>query len=122
MKAKEHEFSWALKERIPWYSLRFSIRHHALFGLPYANNILRPNYGLQLLILTSSSETHGRFVAGLVVQGQALARGLLPVQQVPRVTGGQAVRLQVGQDLLRQLLRCAVRLPLRRLWPDLQSW
>lgn len=90
--------------------------------MTYASNIPRLNYGLQLLILTSSSDTDGRFVAGLVVQGQALARGLLSVQQVPRVPGGQAVRLQVGQDLLRQLLRCAVRLPLRRLWPDLQSW
>lgn len=54
-------------------------------------------------------------LAGPVVQRQALARGVLPVRQVPRVAGGQAVRLQARQDLLRQLLRRAVRQPLRRL-------
>lgn len=41
---------------------------------------------------------------GSVVQGQALARGLLPLQQVQSVLGGQTVRQQGGQDLLRQLL------------------
>lgn len=43
-------------------------------------------------------------VVGSVLQRQALARGVLPVQQVSHVLGGQAVRLQVRQDLLRQLL------------------
>lgn len=41
---------------------------------------------------------------GSVLQGQALARGLLPVRQVSRVSGRQAVRLETRQDLLWQLL------------------
>ena len=39
--------------------------------------------------------------SGPVLQGQALARGVLPVLQVPRLAGRQAVRLQGGQNLLR---------------------
>ena len=59
---------------------------------------------------------------GPVVQGQALAREVLPVLQVPRVPGRQAVRQQDGEDLLRPVLRLSVCDPLRRLLRDLQSW
>lgn len=60
-------------------------------------------------------------LSGSLVQGQALAREVLPVQQVPGVAGGQAVRVQDGADILRPLLRRAVRHALRRLRRDLQS-
>lgn len=53
---------------------------------------------------------------GPLLQGKALARSVLSVQQVSRVAGRQAVRLQGRQDLLRQLLRHAVRVALRWLW------
>lgn len=40
------------------------------------------------------------FASGFVVQGQALAWGVLPVPYLRRLPGGQAVRLQGRQDLL----------------------
>ena len=51
-------------------------------------------------------------VSGPFLQGEALARVVLPVQKVPHLPGGQAVRVQGGPDLLRLLLRFAVRHPM----------
>lgn len=58
---------------------------------------------------------------GPELQGQTLARSVFPVQQVSRVASRQAVRIESGQNLLRQLLRLAVRLEMRRVRRDLQG-
>lgn len=60
--------------------------------------------------------------AGSFVQGKALARGLLPLQQMPRLFSRQAIRVEEREDLLRQLLRRAVRLALRRLRWSVPRW
>ena len=60
-------------------------------------------------------------VAGPVIQGEALARGVLRVRQVPRLPRRQAVRLQGRPHLLRAMLRRAVRHQVRRLRGRLQG-
>lgn len=61
-------------------------------------------------------------IIGPLLQGKALAWSVLPVQQVSRVAGRQAIRLQGWQDLLRQLLWHAVCVALRWLWRNFPRW
>ena len=58
---------------------------------------------------------------GPVLQGEALARVLLQVQQVRHQPRGQAVRLQGRPHLLRALLRRTVRHQVRRMWGRFQG-
>lgn len=59
------------------------------------------------------------FPLGFELQRQTLARSVLLMQYVPHLARRQAIRIEVWQDLLRQLLRLPVRVEMWRMWRGL---
>merc|ERR1712241_1506071 len=73
---------------------------------PVLHQVLRECFRQQLRRVR---QDHRHRQQGSVLQGEALARGLLPLQQVPHQPRRQAVRIQGRSYLLWPLLRRAVR-------------
>ena len=73
------------------------------------------------ICLPSFSQILPYICPGPTLQGKALARVLLPLQQVQDQPGGQAVWVQGRPYLLRALLWCTICLSLWWLWGCLQS-